>query len=99
MLPVMLAARTLDGEDPKIIYMIRVAYGVVQSLVLLVVFYVYIKASGSCQEMNQVVYVPPAAQVRRLFFCFCRLRASWNAVIFDGIIILTIVCCCSLAFR
>jgi hypothetical protein len=68
MVPVMLAARQIDGEDPKNIFMIRVTYGVVQSLVLLVVFYVYIKASGSCQGMNQVVYVPPPPVVRSFVF-------------------------------
>ena len=75
MIPVMLAARKLDVEDPNIIYWLRITYGSVQAIVLLLVLYVYIIASSACKGMDQIVYVPPAAQVSRheLVFPSCSL--------------------------
>jgi len=59
MLPVMLMARKLDGEDPTTIHWARVAYGVVQTICVLIVSLTYLKA---CQiKDNTVVYVPPPA--------------------------------------
>lgn len=59
MLPVMLAARKLDSEDPKIVNLLRISYGVVQTLCLTAVLYTYYKASTSAQGSNRVIYVPP----------------------------------------
>jgi len=42
MLPVMLAARKLDGEDDNIIFLLRCCYGVVQSIAFLVVLAIYV---------------------------------------------------------
>ena len=46
MLPVMLAARKLDAEDPNVVYWLRIAYGCMQSVCVLVVIYTYIQASA-----------------------------------------------------
>lgn len=62
MLPVMFAARKLDGEDPQVVYWLRIAYGVVQGLCILAVVYTYYKAS-LVATLSNVVYVPPAPQV------------------------------------
>lgn len=62
MLPVMFAARKLDGEDPQTIYWLRIVYGVVQTLCILVVVIAYVKASAVA-TVNTVIYVPPAPQV------------------------------------
>lgn len=72
MIPVMLAARKIDAEDPKVIYFLRIAYGSVQTLCALVVIYTYIQASAlgsasstkSNADKNKVVYVPAASTVR-----------------------------------
>lgn len=58
MLPVMLAARKLDGEDPNIVYMLRIAYFSVQCCVILLVAYVFVQA-GAFKGQDQVIYVPP----------------------------------------
>lgn len=62
MLPLMFAARKLDGEDPQTVYWLRIAYAVVQTLCVLAVVYTYVKASAVVNISN-VVYVPPAPQV------------------------------------
>ena len=62
MLPVMLAARKLDGEDPNTVYMVRVAYAAVQTLCVLVVLWTFLKAR-TLQNNSTIVYVPAAAQV------------------------------------
>jgi hypothetical protein len=62
MVPVMLAARKIDGEDPNIVYWLRVAYGTVQLICVLLVVYTYIKASAGASSPT-VVYVPQAATV------------------------------------
>jgi hypothetical protein len=62
MVPVMLAARKIDGEDPNIVYGLRVAYGTVQFICVLLVVYTYIKASSGATSPT-VVYVPQAATV------------------------------------
>jgi hypothetical protein len=64
MVPVMLAARKIDGEDPNIVYWLRVSYAVVQTFCVLIVVYTYIKASAVVSSVNSqgVVYVPPPPQ-------------------------------------
>jgi hypothetical protein len=59
MLPVMFAARKLDGEDPNIVNMLRIAYAVMQVVCVSAVLYVYLKAQAI--KDDKVVYVPPAA--------------------------------------
>eukprot|EP00339_Tiarina_fusa_P027004 CAMPEP_0116998804 /NCGR_PEP_ID=MMETSP0472-20121206/1749_1 /TAXON_ID=693140 ORGANISM="Tiarina fusus, Strain LIS" /NCGR_SAMPLE_ID=MMETSP0472 /ASSEMBLY_ACC=CAM_ASM_000603 /LENGTH=340 /DNA_ID=CAMNT_0004698069 /DNA_START=202 /DNA_END=1224 /DNA_ORIENTATION=- len=62
MLPVMFLARKIDGEDPNIVYWLRVAYGTVQTCCLLIVVYTYIQASSAQTALSQkIVYVPAAA--------------------------------------
>lgn len=61
MLPVMLVARKLDGEDPNTVYMVRFAYAAVQTLCVLVVLWTYLKASAI--QNSTTIYVPPPAQV------------------------------------
>lgn len=62
MLPVMFLARKLDGEDPNIVFYLRIAYACMQFISILVVFYTYIQASAV--KGNQIVYVPAPATVR-----------------------------------
>jgi hypothetical protein len=67
MLPVMFLARKLDGEDPLVVYWLRIAYAAVQVVCVLAVVYVYLQASAQQSgnaQFSQVVYVPPAAVVR-----------------------------------
>jgi len=62
MIPVMLAARKLDAEDPNTVHWLRVSYGSVQTICLLVVLYTYWKASQtSSSSSSSMVYVPAAA--------------------------------------
>ena len=75
MIPIMLAARKLDGEDPHIVWMLRVAYAVMQVLCVAVVLYTYLMAqraaasavAATTSGRGRIVYVPAAAQVRELF--------------------------------
>lgn len=66
MVPVMLAARKLDAEDPDTVQYLRIAYGSMQTLCVLVVVYTYIKASqlssssSDNEKTSNVVYVPAA---------------------------------------
>ena len=62
MLPIMFLARKLDGEDPQVVYWLRVAYACMQVLCLLVVLYTYVQAS--VVKADRVVYVPASAMVR-----------------------------------
>ena len=71
MIPVMLAARNLKNDDLHTIYMIRIAYVVVQSICLLLATYTYIlvssmQGSGSTAastSVNRIIYVPAPLQV------------------------------------
>ena len=66
MLPVMLAARKLDGEDPDIIFLLRCVYGAVQSVSLLFVLFTYFKASAAAGQPGVAgvkIYVSPPPQV------------------------------------
>lgn len=62
MLPVMLAARKIDGENPDTVFMLRCAYGAVQSLIVLLVAYIYIssRSVSSGKDKDRLIYVPPA---------------------------------------
>ena len=64
-LPVMMAARKLDGEDPNIIFMLRCIYGAVQAIAVLVTLFIYTKATAASNENGNAVkiYVPPPPQV------------------------------------
>jgi len=57
MIPVMLAARKLDGEDPTTVNYLRIAYGSMQSICVLIVLYTFMKAS-SLQTKTSTVFVP-----------------------------------------
>jgi len=57
MVPVMLAARKLDAEDPAAVQYLRIAYGGMQSICALVVLYTFIKASSLKGEVS-TVFVP-----------------------------------------
>jgi hypothetical protein len=64
MIPVMLAARKIDGEDPTTVYWLRIAYGSVQGLCVLIVLYTYIQASAFASSAEKrVVYIPSAPTV------------------------------------
>jgi len=58
MLPVMFLARKLDAEDPKVVHLLRLAYGSMQTLCVLVVLYTYSQASKSGAGGSKIVYVP-----------------------------------------
>lgn len=63
MLPLILASRYIDGEDPKVILYLRIAYFSVQSVIVLFTIYTYIQATVAAQgKDDKVIYVPPAAQ-------------------------------------
>ena len=60
----MLAARKIDGEDPKVVYWLRVGYGTIQLICILLVVYTYLQASAVASKLRGIVYVPPPPQVR-----------------------------------
>ena len=65
MVPVMLASRKLDAEDPTQVFWLRVAYGTIQTISVLIVVYTYIQATAIAGKSGgATIYVPPAAQVR-----------------------------------
>jgi hypothetical protein len=61
----MLAARRLDGEDPKVVLYLRCAYAAVQCVAVIVILFVYYKASLAAKDKANAVkiYVPPPPQV------------------------------------
>lgn len=66
MVPVMLAARKLDGEDPHIVQLLRIAYGVMQLICTVIVVYTYLTArtvATASTHRDRIVYVPAAPQV------------------------------------
>lgn len=74
MIPVMLAARNLKNDDLNTVYMIRVAYVVVQSICLLLAIYTYIMVSSiqggsttALTSINRIIYVPAPPQVSKLW--------------------------------
>lgn len=64
MLPVMMAARKLDGEDPNIVFLLRCCYGAVQACALLLILFINIKAGAAAADKanNVKIYVAPPAQ-------------------------------------
>jgi len=61
MIPLMLLSRKLDGEDPKIILLLRCTYGTVQTVLMLSIAYVIHRVNkliASKWMHNSVVYVP-----------------------------------------
>jgi len=61
MVPVMLAARKLDAEDPTTVQYLRIAYGAMQSICVLIVLYTYFKAQSlTGKDSSKVVFVPSA---------------------------------------
>lgn len=63
MLPVMFLARKLDGEDPNVVFYLRVAYACIQTLSVLMVLFTYFQATKV--KGDGVVYVPAPAVVRK----------------------------------
>jgi hypothetical protein len=63
MLPVMLAARKLDGEDPKVVNLLRLAYGGVQVCCVLLVLFTYMRSTAAAEQVQGTIYVPPPPQV------------------------------------
>lgn len=63
MLPLMFAARKLDGEDPNIIFMLRCAYFSVQFIIVLCCLYVFFIgqkiAKGKFKDLTIYVAPPP----------------------------------------
>ena len=65
MAPVMLAARKLDAEDPTTVQYLRIAYGSMQSICVLVVLYTFYKATSlSGNATSNIVFVPAPPTVR-----------------------------------
>jgi Phosphate transport (Pho88)/Ankyrin repeats (3 copies) len=72
MIPVMLAARKIDAENPTTVYWLRIAYGSVQSICVLLVLYTYVKASAFASSGGKmVVYVPSAPTVSTVLPAWC----------------------------
>jgi hypothetical protein len=82
MVPVMLAARKLDGEDPNVVYWLRVAYFSVQAIVVLLVAYTYVLATAAASKPgnDKVVYVPPAPTVSHLVVYLATRRGCFSFV-------------------
>lgn len=62
MIPMMIAFRKLDGEDPSIVFALRCSYGIIQGLILLAVLYVYlaaVKISKSPRKDDEIFVSPP----------------------------------------
>lgn len=66
MLPVMLLARKIDGEDPNVVFWVRLAYGVVQAITLAIAGYTYIQVSTCSNEKMVYVPPPPVVSMQRL---------------------------------
>lgn len=62
MLPLMFAARKLDGEDEQVIFMLRCAYFSVQFIISLSVIYVFVVCNKISQSKfkGTLIYVAPA---------------------------------------
>lgn len=88
MLPVMLAARKLDGENPETVFYLRCAYGAVQTFIVLIVAYIYIQSRSLSdgKDKDRVIYVPPPPTVSLFWkwirpivlLVFCVWRAVFN---------------------
>ena len=77
-LPVMLAARKLDGEDPKVVLYLRCAYAAVQTVAVFIVLFIYFKANAASKDSANAVkiYVTPPPQVS--YFCHIFFRHLWR---------------------
>jgi hypothetical protein len=65
MVPVMLAARKLDAEDPQTVQYLRIAYGSMQVVCVLIVLYTFVKASSlTGKDASNIIFVPAAPTVR-----------------------------------
>lgn len=69
MIPVMLAARKLNNEDPNTVFMLRVAYAVIQGFCVSIILYSYwvvtsLVSGARKSEVDRIIYVPAPAQVR-----------------------------------
>lgn len=64
MIPLMLAARKIDGENPNTIMLLRVGYAAVQFVIVCCISYIYLQASKmeSTPEGKKIVYISPPAQ-------------------------------------
>lgn len=84
MLPLVFAARKIDGEDPQIIFYLRIAYFSVQSLIVLFTLYTYLQATLAAKgKETMVIYVPPPAQVCAHFSqvsnnCHLVYKSRWH---------------------
>jgi len=60
MLPMMYAVRKLDGEDENIIFLLRCAYGTVQTIIISITIYCYLTAQkmASKGKTDRIIYVP-----------------------------------------
>lgn len=60
MLPVMLAARKLDGEDPKIVFALRCTYSAIHTIIVLMCVYMFQRAQSysNSPDGRRVVYIP-----------------------------------------
>lgn len=81
MLPVMLAARKIDGENPDTVFLLRCAYGAVQTVIVLLVAYVYIQSQSvkAGSDKDRIIYVPPAPVVSCRCTRVCMYVAVWSA--------------------
>lgn len=64
MLPLMFAARKLDGTDPNIIFLLRCSYFTVQTFIVLAVIYIFMtarKIAAHPKLKDVVIYVAPPA--------------------------------------
>lgn len=64
MIPVMLAARKLDGEDPNVVFLLRCSYCTVQFLIFTIAVYIYIQSTAisTGAGSDRTIYVPPSPQ-------------------------------------
>jgi len=80
MIPVMLAARKLDSEDPGTVKLLRICYGVMQTICVLIVMYAYVTALKV--SSNQIIYVPPAPQVCEIIIAFEQYKRALRCGLF-----------------
>lgn len=61
MLPLMFAARKLDGEDPNIVFMLRCSYCTVQFCIVLAVLYIFLTAKKLSESVykDTIIYTAP----------------------------------------
>lgn len=64
LLPLMLAARKLDGDNPKTVLIIRLIYFSVQAVIVVLVVYLYFQSKSlfRSQQLNVSIYIPSPSQ-------------------------------------